>query len=69
MMDITKLIDDYAIYWISREDTRNTEVRNKILSHISAMQEVIDKAMKHCKDIDCHCPLCEAVAKYEALNV
>ena len=66
-MDIMKLIDEYAIYRSVRKDINNKLCRDKIQSHISAMQEVCDAAIK-CKRLGMNPDLYDAVAKLEALK-
>ena len=66
-MDIMKLIDEYAIYRSVRKDINNKLCRDKIQSHISAMQEVCSAAIK-CKRLGMNPDLYDAVAKLEALK-
>jgi hypothetical protein len=63
-MDIMKLIDEYAIYRSVLKDINNKLCRDKIQSHISAMQEVCDAAIK-CKRLGMNPDLYDAVAKLE----
>ena len=75
-MDIMKLIDEYAIYRSVRKDINNKLCRDKIQSHISAMQEVVGKAKSaidpkmikiHGGNCICsHCELIRAIDKLEA---
>ena len=74
MTDIMELIDKYwdLAYKEGSEDRKHdtqngdaSKIRFQLESRISAMQEVVDAAVKNCTGIDCYCPLCEAIKKYK----